>query len=306
VSGGGGGGWGGELAILGGSGPVVQTRLGGGGGGGMTSFQPNHATTPVTALGAGGGGGMQFGNGYRYKGKHYNGLGLGSGSGSDETEVEYSYNDYAGSGRAPQPVHQYNAPVIADYEAHLENLAEVLKDSLRRNKTVTLRGGGGMGAGAEYLMDNGQEFEPHALSTQAGFQFSYEFRKGPGEANDLGALALDNLNAAQEDLYAYIGDAYRIASKQALEECNGDYSDFACMCPREHALVICLLEAKVGSSEDIPDWLQQRHCPGDATPTPGYSNYQQLLLDASSAGPSSCKPALQQYFTRINTPVTPP
>src|SRR5207244_2426031 len=86
-------------------------------------------------------------------------------------------------------VHQYNAPVIADYEAQLKNLADHLRASSRRNKTVVLRGGGGMGAGTEYLMPNGQEFEPHALSTQASFQFSYEFRKARADANAAGGDA---------------------------------------------------------------------------------------------------------------------
>jgi hypothetical protein len=288
------------------SGPVVQLTFGGGGGGGTTSFQSDRTTTPSTNLGAGGGGGMQFGNGYRFKGKFYGGLGLGAGMGSDETQVEYSYNDYAGSGRTPQPVHQYNAPVIADYKAQLKNLADQLRTNYKTNKTIVLRGGGGMGAGTEYLMENGQEFEPHALSTQAGFQFSYEFRKPRGAANDPGLQALDTLNAEQEDLYAFIGDAFRIASQRAFEDCGRDYSNFTCICPRQHALVICLIGQKVSDPTKIPAWLQERHCPGDTAAAGTYSSYQQLLLGASSAGPSSCTATLQQYFTGLNTPVNSP
>jgi len=58
-----------------------------------------------------------------------------------------------------------------------------IKTRFKDGKTIVLMGGGGMGAGTEYLMENGQEFTPHALSTQAGFQFSYEFhgRRGPSE-----------------------------------------------------------------------------------------------------------------------------
>jgi hypothetical protein len=103
---------------------------------------------------------MQFGNGYRHKGKHYNGVGTGMGSG--ETDVQHSYNDYDTSGRPAKPVREYNAPVIANYPAQLENLANQLTESLRANKTVVLRGGG-MGAGAEPLMPNAQEYGPHAL-----------------------------------------------------------------------------------------------------------------------------------------------
>jgi len=305
ISGGGGGGWGGELAIVLGSGPVVQLTFGGGGGGGMTSSQLNGATTPSTSLGAGGGGGMQFGNGYRFQGKPYNGLGLGAGMGSGETQVQYSYNDYAGSGRTPQPVHQFNAPVISDYAAQLGNLADQLRASYKSHTTIVLRGGGGMGAGAEYLMTNGQEFEPHALSTQAGFQFSYEFHKGRAAANDPGVQALDTLNAEQEDVYAFIGDAFRLASQQAFEGCGRDYSNFDCICPRQHAAVICFVRQKVDDPSKIPAWLQERHCPGDTSAAGAFTSYQELLLTASTAGPSSCTTTLQQYFTDLNTPVDP-
>src|SRR5262249_17811183 len=245
------------------------------------------------------GGGMQFGNGYQFKGKSYDGLGLGAGMGSDDAQAEYSYNDYAGSGRPTQPVHQYNAPVIADYQTQLGNLADQLQASHNSNKTIVLRGGGGMGAGTEYLMANGQEFEPHALSTQAGFQFSYEFRKARGAANDPGAQALDALNAAQEDLYAFIGDAFHQASQQAFEQCGRDYSNFACICPRQHALVIGLVGKKVDDPAKIPAWLQERHCPGDTAGAGPYSSYQQFLLGVSDA---SCTATLQQYFTELNTP----
>ena len=68
-----------------------------------------------------------------------------------------------------------------------------------------MRGGGGMGAGTEYLMSNGQAFEPHALSTQGGFQFSYEFRRKHSNEPEPGGGALDALNAKQEDVYAVLG-----------------------------------------------------------------------------------------------------
>jgi hypothetical protein len=153
--------------------PATLLAFGGGGGGGMTS----------TARCYGDGfsrrrrrrRGTQIADGYRSGGRVYNGLGLGAGVGSDEPAVEYSYFDYEGSGRAPRPVHEYNPAVIDDYETQLSSLTDQLRSSRSEGATVVLRGGGGMGGGAEYLMDNGEEFTPHALSTQAGFQFRYEF-----------------------------------------------------------------------------------------------------------------------------------
>src|SRR5262245_4764187 len=302
ISGGGGGGWGGELAILGPQGPVVQLALGGGGGGGMTSFQPDAATPATSSLGAGGGAGIQFADGYRFGGKSFNGLGLGAGTGSGESVVEYSYNDYEGSLRPPQPVHQFNAPIIADYVSQLRNLVDQLRAAYASDKTIVLRGGGGMGAGTEYLMTNGQQFLPSAMSTQGGFQFSYEFRRRPLHA-DPGAAALDNLNAEQENIYAIIGDAWLTARDPAFEECGRDYANFTCMCQHQHAHVICYVIDKVGDATKIPSWLNQRHCPGDDELSGqnglGSTSYQQFLLDASSA---SCTIPLMNFFKAVNTP----
>lgn len=310
ISGGGGGGWGGEVAILGSHGPVVQLAFGGGGGGGMTSFRPGKSRTAITGLGAGGGGGVQFANGYRFNGRPYDGLGLGAGMGSGETAVQYSYNDFVGSTRPPQPVHQYNPSVIAEYETQLKNLGDQLRTGYHKRKTIVLRGGGGMGAGTEYLMTNGQAFVPHALSTQGGFQFNYAFLRRRSNGAGLGAQALDDLNAQQEDVYAVLGDAYRTASRLAFEECGRDYSNFACMCPREHAIVICLVRQQVDDPKQIPGWLQQRHCPGDASSGgqngSRFSSYQQLLLDAASAMPMSCAAALTDFFTSQNNPTNEP
>src|SRR5262249_44052650 len=120
-----------------------------------------------------------------------------------------------------------------------------------------------------------------------------------------GVQALETLNAEQEDVYAFIGDAFRLASQQALEDCGRDYSNFACMCPRQHAAVICFVRQKVDDPTKIPAWLEVRHCPGDKAAVGPYTSYQQLLLGASSAGGASCTTTLQQYFTDLNTPVDP-
>ena len=276
---------------------MVQFAFGGGGGGGMTSFllasltvAPAKAPGPTaqSGLGAGGGGGAQFANGYWFDGTSYNGLGLGAGVGNTDLDpdapVQYSYNDYPDSPRQPPPpVHEFNAGIVADYEAQLENLAGLLKSKYRDGKTIVIRGGGGMGGGTDYLSSGGLPHFPRALSTQGGFQFNYEFARTHPASNSAGAQALDNLNAEQQNIYEAIGDAYQIASDLAYQACGRNYANFACMCPIEHTLVICIAAQKVGDPTKVPGWLQQRHCPGD---DPGngpdsFSAYQRHLLAAA-------------------------
>jgi hypothetical protein len=306
ISGGGGGGWGGELAVLAPGGPVVQLAFGGGGGGGMSSFQPDPSAAANSKLGAGGGGGVQFADGYRHAGKSYNGLGLGAGMGTGEDAVQYSYNDYAGSTRPAQPVHQYNAPVIDDYVAQIDNLAKQLAGAYKDGTAIVLRGGGGMGAGTEYLAGNGQPFVPNAMSTQGGFQFNYTFARRAAPHGDPAVQALDTLNAQQENVYAIIGDAYQTAVQLAFEECGRDYSNFACMCPREHANVICLVREQIDDPAKIPGWLQVRHCPGDDDLSNrngnGFTSYQQFLLDSASPLLPACTTTLKGFFSSQNTP----
>lgn len=311
ISGGGGGGWGGELGSeRPNADPLVLLAFGGGAGGGMTSMRSFGVTS--SRVGAGGGGGMQFADGYRFRDRPYDGLGLGAGVGSDEDEVQYSYFDYEGSGRPAQPIHDYNPAVIADYQEQLGNLVEQLESGLTSGETVVVRGGGGMGAGAEYLMENGEEFTPHALSTQAGFQFRYEFQRvGTGLARG------GELDAEQESAYALLGEFYRTATTQAFQECGRDYSNFPCICPTAHAIVICLMGRELGDPTKIPAWLQQQHCPNDPAllnrQVDRLTSYQRLLLDSASAAlesedrntlvpPPRCRDVLLQYFESLNDP----
>jgi hypothetical protein len=306
ISGGGGGGWGGEIAVARSGAEPVMLAFGGGGGGGMTSM--NSFGGIVSRIGAGGGGGVQLADGYRFRDQSYNGLGLGAGAGSDEAEVQYSYFDYKRSPRTSRPVHEYNPAVIADFQEQVSNLVQQLRSALASGETVVLRGGGGMGAGAEYLMQNGEEFEPHALSTQAGFQFRYEFRAPSAAAAPDAALDAD-----QEDAYAMLGEFYRRATADAYQQCGRDYSNFACMCPVTHATVICLMGRELGDPTKIPAWLQQQHCPNDPDlpdiPVDNLTSYQHLLLDNASAtsdepnspgSEPSCKDLLRQYFESVN------
>src|SRR5262249_33835115 len=172
---------------------------------------------PICVMGAGGGGGMQFGNAYRVGRQSYNGLGLGAGMGSDEPRVEYSYNDYAGSGNPPLPEHQYNPAGVDPYQTQLANLEQPLHSTIKAGRATRRKGGredGGVGrrghgGGTEYLKANGQEFEPHALSTQAGFQFSYEFEDAKNASNLGEPAVLASLQAEQESFYTLLGDDYR-------------------------------------------------------------------------------------------------
>jgi hypothetical protein len=309
ISGGGGGGWGGEIALV--SRPRGRPRtllaFGGGGGGGMTSLR-TPAGEVVSSLGAGGGGGMQFGNAYRAKTRKIGGLGLGAGASSAEETVQYSYNDYARSGRPPRPVNVYDAELIRDYETQLAGLGVYLRGLYGNGRTIMLMGGGGQGGGTEYLMSNGEQHEPHALSTQAGFQFSYEFGS-PALRNESGLTTeVAALLAEQQDFYQLLGDDFRVANDRSFEECGRDYSNYACMCPRAHAIVICLAGQQLGSPDEIPAWLQEQHCPAEPSlrPSEGFTSYQRLLLQSAGKPGSECARVLRDYFTRVNTPVDIP
>ena len=83
--------------------------------------------------------------------------------------MQYSYNDYPESGRPPLPVHVYNPAVISDYQQQMNDMVGQLVAGLADDQKVVLRGGGGMGAVIEYLMEDGEEYVPHTLWTQAGF-----------------------------------------------------------------------------------------------------------------------------------------
>jgi hypothetical protein len=145
------------------------------------------------------------------------------------------------------------------------------------------------------------------MSTQAGFQFSYEFHAAVRMEEPAVPSALGTLAAEQQDLYKALGDDYRIANRQAYEACGRDYSNFTCMCPRAHATVICLIGQQIGDPTKIPGWLQQRHCSDEAAPAAqaaanGLTSYQQLLLDAARDATPACTGVLTDYFSALNSP----
>jgi hypothetical protein len=184
-----------------------------------------------------------------------------------------------------------------------------------------------MGGGMEYLQADGQEYTPHALSTQAGFSYRYEFywRDWRPPQSHMASRKTTTVNKPKADLYQALGDFYRIANQQALEDCDNDYANFACICPRAQVLVICQVgEFFSGDVSKIPAWLQQAHCPdtssslltaGAPNPSrPPFSSYQRLLhasLQGSTLnpdpshlaiGPQQCSSLLLDYFSTLNTP----
>jgi len=261
ISGGGGSGWGGEIDIEHSPGKSdTLLAFGGGGGGGMTSTRRFGMTS--SSVGAGGGGGLQLAGGYQHGGRRFDGLGLGAGVGSNETAVQYSYYDYEESGRPARSVHEKDPAVVADYQRQLTEVVAQLKAGFAAGKTMVLRGGGGMGGGAEYLMPNGEEYAPHALSTQAGFQFRYEFQNASAASS---APAQRTVSAGENDEGAYeiLGELYRRATQQAFQECGSDYANYACMCRKTHAIVVGRMASELGDASNLPVWLREQHCPAD-------------------------------------------
>lgn len=261
ISGGGGGGWGGEIAIeRPGTDAIVLVAFGGGGGAGMTSTRA--AGGARSTVGGGGGGGMQIADGYRYQDEIFNGLGLGAGVGSDEAEVQYSYFNPTAVPQPPESLHTYDPVVVQRFQTELAHVVRQLASARAAGATVVLRGGGGMGAGAEYLSVSGAEVAPHALSTQAGFQFRYEV--GPGAADAANGQA-DTDEDEGDNAYARLGDFYRQATVQAYEECGRDYANYPCICPATHAIVLCRMAEALGGAAQVPVWMRQSHCPAGSS-----------------------------------------
>jgi hypothetical protein len=300
ISGGGGGGWGAEIEAIAHNSNAISTlfTFGGGGGGGMTSS----ATT--LNLGSGGGGGAQFAS----NSAGNNGLGLGGGMGNTDTQPQLSYNS-----NPRKSSNTYNPIVITDYQQGLNQLNTVLNAGIQSNDSILLVGGGGMGGGVEYLL----ETSVHALSTQGGFQFRYVFTAASA-STDEAILSLQTQTNTNSQVYSLIGPAYQTANTMAYNACGQNYNNFSCICPKAHALVICLLAQKVGAS-NVPSWLQQPHCGTDAAnqaysaqALSQFSPYQQSLIDAAntsslmatqdtSSQAMQCPALLSSYFTTLNT-----
>jgi len=248
ISGGGGEGWGAEIAID----NSTLLEFGGGGGAGMTSYTGNSSVIP-SRVGAAGGGGVNIGSGYTRNGINYNGLGLGAGADYKTDTATYSYYA-AGSTGDGQPV--YNATTVNQYITEMELLHAQLKQSCAAGKTVVFQGGGGAGAGAEFLQSNGSEYAPHAISTQGGFQFSYRITCNKQRA----AAAVMPVG-----LYVELGRLYSQAIVMAKASCGG-WSDYSCICRTSNAYLVAVLKEKYNV---LPAWLNSSTCPsGPLSPAP--------------------------------------
>jgi hypothetical protein len=166
ISGGGGEGWGSEIGVE----KSILLEFGGGGGAGMSSYVGPMSASLQSRVGAGGGGGVNFGEGYNREGVNYNGLGLGAGADYKTGKVTYSH--YA-AGNTVIGQLTYNATIVAQYIKEMGILRAQLKKDCAAGKRIVYQGGGGAGAGAEFLKSNGDQYEPHAISTQGGFSFSF-------------------------------------------------------------------------------------------------------------------------------------
>jgi hypothetical protein len=137
-------------------------------------------------------------------------------------------------------------------------LQDKITSALASGQQVVLKGGGGMGAGTEYLDKNNQEITPHALSTQAGFDFRFVLlRNTPsGTAAPISNNSLEaTINQDQDVLYQQMAKIYQTANDQALKACGNSYSNYDCTCETSHAIVICLAQDVLGKTAELPQWL---------------------------------------------------
>ena len=314
ISGGGGAGWGGEIVLTSRGTSRTLLAFGGGGGGGLTSRVNPDPSSTASSLGAGGGGGMQFANGYRNGGKSYNQLGLGAGTSSNEPEVQYSYYQPI-TGRV---TNDYDPELIADYQTQLAQLFAQLDEGLRQGGEIVFKGGGGMGAGAEYLRSDGEEYVPHAVSTQAGFQFRFRVGKAKGfPILPIRSVAPPEsvVSSQQKKLYLAMGNIYQFANQQALQECGNSYENYACICPASQAIVICLAHRVLGGNlASIPGWIQQAHCPvanGSSDELDSLVNavpdriHARLKPKRITIDATDCKKAVADYFNFLRTAASP-
>lgn len=325
ISGGGGGGWGAELVIIG---PktsrtgVTVLSFGGGGGGGLSSSK----VPTKTYLGSGGGGGIQFVHGL---GPSYHGLGLGAGGSQQlvapispaiKSDIQYTYYNVDINGKQTK-TNSYDAGTINTYQNEILNLQNKIKSALALGYQVILKGGGGMGAGAEYYDVKNNEISPHALSTQAGFRFRYVLTDS--RASGVLSTAEQLVSIDQNAFYQKLGRIYQTANSLALKQCNNSYSNYAgCICPATQALTICLAQVALGKNvNELPSWLGTLYCPSptiNQTPVssapiselssalpPTISGLNGISTSVISQTKAECVKVITDYFNTLNAPVPP-
>ena len=292
---------------------------GGGGGGGNTTPETIAHSDLVDMIntGSGGGGGSQFSNCY-YDVNHtnLNGLGLGAGTGfglstRESADVTYASPPAVDYSYYPPVAHPNwnNATVLSEYTDNLEYLFGILIPNLYdQGYTIALVGGGGGGTGMEFLMNNGQEYQPHPVSIGYGFNFCYLFNKANAYSSTdciSSSLTTNSLGATSTDLdtliYQNVGNFYNQGMALAVlpANCNG-YTNFTCTCKYQSAYVICqlsnLLLANHYTSADIPTWLINPHCSAsqqDISTAAGLIDTYSLNVGDVSA---NCQTAVNSFF----------
>lgn len=225
-----------------------------GGGGGFTSPEFNSSDTgghlsDITqiAIGTGGGGGLQLSSG----------IGLGAGTSSNENKVEYTYYNQN------KESNTYDSHVTHSFVSGVTALKEDLS-----THNIIVKGGGGMGVGAEYLYlaDNGQsgevelqEYLPHVISTGAGFTFAFTIENK--SSRDLSPLSapVNFITANDENFYAALGKYYNEGEKLALKKANHNYACAVFMCQFTRNYVLEKAAAVFGKA-NIPNWLTINQC----------------------------------------------
>jgi len=231
LSGGGGDGMGGELLT-----PEGATILSWGGGGGA-GFTSNRTTSYI---GGGGGGGMQHTKGA------INGLGIGAGTSYREGKVQYTISS---------PANATANATVAEYAIAMTSLFETLS-----GQSFVLQGGGGSGAGYEYLRPDGVEEYPQSMSTGCGYSFSYEVAGGSAARVKAPTYPTSRTTT---NLYAQLGDIFQACTKEAVAEC-GSFDNWKCVCQAQSKCVVRKADELVaGDTSQIPAWLTVDTCPGD-------------------------------------------
>ncbi|MDC0535968.1 hypothetical protein OAO18_09195 [Francisellaceae bacterium] len=238
---------------------------GSGGGGGFTSPEFDYdkdgsiKNIKQISIGSGGGGGVQFANSGKYT-QFTEGLGLGAGVGTgpkipDTMQVEYSYNK-----NNSVTSHSYNADTVSEFMNEMKSLKGLMK-----NKTVVVKGGGGMGVGAEYLyLDQNnnsiQEYTPHIISTGGGFTFAFTIQ--PKSMPNLLLQPNKLINSNDVQFYQNLGAYYNLAMTLALAHTEG-YGGYSCalyMCEYAQDYVLKQAINDFSGKDNVPSWLKVDQC----------------------------------------------
>jgi hypothetical protein len=283
MSGGGGSGSGYQIQAFKPGSATHYTLFSGGGGGGAGNTTPEGEVGAISLIntGSGGGGGSQFGGAYLNQGDNLNGLGLGAGTGSGLSALEGTNIIF----QAPPAVEYSFYPpvahpdwsdsrVLTEYADNLKYLLDTLIPALyNQGYSIVVTGGGGGGTGLEFLDALGEEFIPHPVSTEYGFNFCYVFNKaGQYKKSDCvsASAVINNKLTLDQIIYQNIGQLFNQCMKQAIlpENCHG-YTDYTCTCTFQHVCVITeltnILQLNGFSSDDLPSWLVTPHCSNSET-----------------------------------------